>query len=94
LIFEQENLARIVCERLGLDEGKPDLKEWKELVAKIRNPKRQVQIGLVGKYVSLPDAYMSVIEALCHAGIETESEVRSSGFNQRIWKSVLIWTPS
>ena len=76
LIFEQENLARIVCQRLGLDEGKPDLKEWKELVAKIKNPKRQVQIGLVGKYVSMPDAYMSVIEALYHAGIETESEVK------------------
>jgi len=76
LIFEQENLARIVCQRLGLDEGKPDLKEWKELVAKIKDPKRQVQIGLVGKYVSMPDAYMSVIEALYHAGIETESEVK------------------
>lgn len=76
LIFEQENLARIVCRRLGLDEGKPDLKDWKEIVEKIKNPKRHVEIGLVGKYVSMPDAYMSVIEALYHAGIETESEVK------------------
>ncbi|NLY52119.1 MAG: CTP synthase [Firmicutes bacterium] len=76
LIFEQENLARIVCRRLGLDEGKPDLQDWKEIVEKIKNPKRLVEIGLVGKYVSMPDAYMSVIEALCHAGIETESEVK------------------
>ncbi|HHV93609.1 MAG TPA: CTP synthase [Firmicutes bacterium] len=76
LVFEQENLAKIVCERLGLDEGKPDLQDWKALVDKIKNPKRRVQIGLVGKYVSMPDAYLSVIEALCHAGIETESEVK------------------
>ncbi|NLJ25692.1 MAG: CTP synthase [Firmicutes bacterium] len=76
LIFEQENLAKIVCDRLGLDEGKPDLQDWKEILAKVRNPKHKVQIGLVGKYVSLPDAYMSVIEALCHAGIETESDVQ------------------
>ena len=76
LIFEQENLAKIVCDRLGLDEGKPDLQDWKEILAKVRNPKHKVQIGLVGKYVSLPDAYMRVIEALCHAGIETESDVQ------------------
>lgn len=75
LIFEQENLAKIVCERLGLDEGEPDLKAWKEIVRKIRYPKQEVRIGIVGKYVSLPDAYMSVTEALCHAGIETDSRV-------------------
>ena len=76
LIFERENLARIVCKRLGLDEGKPDLQDWKQILSKVKNPKRKVQIGIVGKYVSLPDAYMSVIEALCHAGIETESDVQ------------------
>ena len=76
LIFEQENLAKIVCERLGLDEGKPDLRGWQEIVNKVRNPKHKVRIAVVGKYVSLPDAYMSVNEALCHAGIETDSEVQ------------------
>ncbi|NLK08199.1 MAG: CTP synthase [Firmicutes bacterium] len=75
LIFEQENVAKIVCRFLGLDEGKPDLKEWRDIVYKIQNPSQKVRIALVGKYVSLPDAYMSVTEALGHAGIETDSEV-------------------
>ena len=56
--------------------GKPDLRGWQEIVNKVRNPKHKVRIAVVGKYVSLPDAYMSVNEALCHAGIETDSEVQ------------------
>lgn len=75
LIFERENLAKIVCERLGLDEGEPDLEDWRKIVYKVQNPKQKVRIAVVGKYVSLPDAYMSVNEALGHAGIETDSEV-------------------
>lgn len=81
LIFEREGLANIVCERLNLRNTEPDLTQWEEIVRKIKNPRQKVRIAIVGKYVSLPDAYMSVVEALCHGGIETESEVEIKWVN-------------
>ncbi|MBO8142135.1 MAG: CTP synthase [Firmicutes bacterium] len=68
LLLEQEGLDTLVLERLGLPAGERDLREWRETVARIRNPEQRVRIALVGKYVSLPDAYLSVCEALTHAG--------------------------
>ena len=67
LLLEQEGLDTLVLERLRLPAGERDLREWRAIVERIRNPKHRVRIALVGKYVSLPDAYLSVCEALTHA---------------------------
>ncbi len=68
LMLEEEGLADIVLEKLGLSTGPPDLTDWKEMVVRLTNLRHQATIGLVGKYVSLHDAYLSVAEALRHAG--------------------------
>lgn len=75
LLLEKEGLDQIVIDTLKLEGSKADLTEWREIVARVNNPKDQVTIGLVGKYVSLQDAYMSVAESLRHAGIYHEAQV-------------------
>ena len=78
LMLEKAGLAAVVCRELGLKSPAPDLKDWEELVDRIGRGKKSVKIGLVGKYVQLHDAYLSVAEALRHAGyaqdIKTEIE--------------------
>ncbi|WP_374713375.1 CTP synthase [Symbiobacterium terraclitae] len=76
LALEEEGLARIVCQRLGLEDRTPDLEEWRGLVDKALHPQREVDIALVGKYVALEDAYLSVVESLHHAGIHNDARVR------------------
>ncbi len=68
LWLEEEGLANIVCEHLGLENKTPDLQEWKDMVKNQQNADKTVTIGLVGKYIDLQDAYMSVAEALRHGG--------------------------
>ena len=68
LMLEDHDFSLIVCRELGLWTRAPELTEWKELVSRIRSLSRCVTIGLVGKYVQLHDAYLSVAEALRHAG--------------------------
>lgn len=75
LMLEREGLAECVCRELGLRANKPDLGEWETLVKKIKNPQGEVRIGLVGKYVQLHDAYLSVNEALNHAGYAENTAV-------------------
>lgn len=75
LLLEQAGLDKIVLSRLGLSYGKRDLQQWREFVDKIKNPLEEVVIALVGKYISLPDAYLSVVEALKHAGVAHRSAV-------------------
>ena len=75
LMMEEENLAGAVCECLHIDCPKPDLTEWKKMVENSLNPKDKVKIALVGKYVALHDAYLSVAEALKHAAIAYQTEV-------------------
>ncbi|WP_053954763.1 CTP synthase [Inediibacterium massiliense] len=75
LMLEKEGLAQIVCNRLNLNCQTPDLTEWKAMVNKERNLKEKVKITLVGKYVELHDAYLSVAEALKHAGIANDVKV-------------------
>ena len=75
LMLEKGNFSGIVCRELGLNTAAPDLTEWKALVEKIRNRTKTVTIGLVGKYVQLHDAYLSVAEALRHAGYALETDV-------------------
>ncbi|MDN5293775.1 MAG: synthase [Eubacteriales bacterium] len=75
LLLEAEGLDDIVIERLNLKCGEADMSQWREIVRKIKNPRRRVTIAVVGKYVELPDAYMSVAEALRHGGIHHEAAV-------------------
>ena len=69
LILEDAGLGDFIVERLRLETEAPDLGEWRELVARIRAPKPSLPIAIVGKYVELHDAYISVREALCHAAL-------------------------
>jgi CTP synthase len=73
--LREEGLDRLVCRRLGLPEGEADLGEWELLAQKIGAREGQVEIALVGKYVKLQDAYLSVHEALKHAGIHRGTSV-------------------
>ncbi|MBV8258971.1 MAG: CTP synthase, partial [Actinobacteria bacterium] len=69
-VLREEGLDRLVCEKLGLDVGAPDLTDWDALLDRIDRRRDSVEIALVGKYVKLQDAYLSVHEALKHAGLE------------------------
>jgi CTP synthase len=69
LMLEDFGLGELVVKRLGLKGGSPDLTLWKNMVAEIKEPAEEVNIALVGKYVELEDAYYSVRESLCHAGL-------------------------
>lgn len=75
LMLEDKGLARIVCRELELDENTPDLYEWRSMVDRIHARNGTTEIALVGKYVELHDAYLSVVEALAHAGFEIGTEV-------------------
>ncbi|MBR6321606.1 MAG: CTP synthase, partial [Lachnospiraceae bacterium] len=69
LMLEKSGFSGVVCRELGIDAPEPDLTEWKDMVERIRSARTHcVEIGLVGKYVELHDAYLSVAEALHHAG--------------------------
>ena len=68
LILEEAGLGKFLVQELGLPDKEPQMQEWRSLVEKIRRPRPELVIGLVGKYVELHDAYMSVAEALRHAG--------------------------
>jgi CTP synthase len=76
LILEQAGLGDYLVERLGLDSAKPsELASWQAVVEDIRRPKKPLRVGLVGKYVELRDAYLSVREALHHAGLRYDVAV-------------------
>ena len=76
LAMEKEYLAQVVCESLHLECPEPDLKEWKEMVYNLKHPKGKVEIAIVGKYIQLHDAYLSVVEALKHGGIAARASVK------------------
>lgn len=75
LMLEEAKLSGIVCRELHIDAPEPDLSQWRALVRRIRHQSRTVRIGLVGKYVQLHDAYLSVAEALRHAGYALDAKV-------------------
>ncbi len=75
LMMEDEHLAQAVCDCLNLPCPEPDLSEWTEMVDRLKHPDKKVEIALVGKYTQLHDAYLSVVEALHHGGIENRTEV-------------------
>ncbi len=76
LMLEKSNFSSVVCRELNIDAPEPDLDEWTELVHRIKNREKEVKIGLVGKYVQLHDAYLSVAEALRHAGYTLNTHIR------------------
>lgn len=75
LAMEKEHLAEIVCESLKLDCPEPDLDDWKAMVKSAKNPTKEVTVALVGKYIALHDAYISVVESLKHAGYAANASV-------------------
>ena len=76
LMLERANFSSVVCRELGITAPEPDLTEWAIMVERIKARQHCVDIGLVGKYVALHDAYLSVAEALRHAGYERSTHVR------------------
>lgn len=81
LMMQEEGLDRIVLEKLNMDYGPADMTEWAKMVDVINHPSKQITIAVVGKYVELPDAYISVTEALHHAGIANETDVQIKWVN-------------
>ncbi|MDO5140658.1 MAG: CTP synthase, partial [Eubacteriales bacterium] len=75
VMLEKSNFSSIVCRELGIEAGEIDMSEWDAMLDKIHNRQKHVTIGLVGKYVQLHDAYLSVAEALRHAGYENGAHV-------------------
>jgi len=75
LMLEKSNFSSVVCRELGIDAPEPDLADWRAMVKRIEHCPGKVRIALVGKYVALHDAYLSVAEALRHAGYALGAEV-------------------
>ena len=75
LMLEEAGLAHSACHHLGLEDREPDLTEWKNMVHMQENATKPLTIGLVGKYVALPDAYISVMESIRHAGAANGADV-------------------
>jgi CTP synthase len=80
-VLRDEGLDELVCEKLGLETGPAVLGEWQDLIDRIGEPREGVEIALVGKYVKLHDAYLSVHEALKHAGLYHGAQVRVRWFD-------------
>ena len=74
-ILEQQGVGRFIEHRLTLEKVTPELRAWQEAVRVLRQPENEVSIGIVGKYVAMPDAYLSLMEALKHAGIANDAQV-------------------
>ncbi|MBR2240528.1 MAG: CTP synthase [Clostridia bacterium] len=76
LMLEEEGLAKVVCEKLHLDNKEPKNSEWEKMIDKIKNLEdKNVNIAIVGKYVELEDSYLSVIESLKHGGFANNTKV-------------------
>jgi CTP synthase len=78
LMLHQNGLDKVVCRELGLDVPEPDLSEWQKMVQKIAGRQQEVKISIVGKYIQLHDAYLSIIESLNHAGFEIGAKINIS----------------
>ena len=76
LMLEKSNFSAVVCRELNIDAPAPDLGDWRQLVDRIKARPYSINIGLVGKYVGLHDAYLSVAEALRHAGYQHNTHIK------------------
>ena len=74
-MLESAHFSDVVCRELGIDAPTIEMSDWNEMLDRIHNRPKTVTIGLVGKYVQLHDAYLSVAEALTHGGIENDVKV-------------------
>ena len=83
LMLEKHHFSDIVCRELHLEAPAPDLSEWTALIRQIRSPKETVRVALVGKYVKLHDAYLSVMEALRHGATACPRRWTSTGWTLR-----------
>lgn len=81
LELQKQGLDKLVCEHMKLACKEAEMSEWKELVNKVSNLSQTITIGLVGKYVELPDAYISVVESLRHAGYAFDTDVKVKWIN-------------
>ncbi|GAA0128469.1 CTP synthase (glutamine hydrolyzing) [Methanococcus maripaludis] len=81
LNLEKEGLGKLVTEKLNLRDSTPDLTEWRAIVDRIINPMNEITIGIVGKYIELKDSYMSIMEALGHAGAKNDTKVNIAWIN-------------
>ncbi|SDQ12691.1 CTP synthase [Virgibacillus salinus] len=79
--LQEQQLDQLTCDHFGLECQPADMGEWKQLVNKVRNLSETVTIGLVGKYVELPDAYLSVVESLKHAGFYYDTDIKINWIN-------------
>lgn len=75
LILDEQGMGDFICKRLGFSDRKPDFKEWRNFVDNVLNPEHEVKIALVGKYAGLADSYVSMTEALRHAGAACKAKV-------------------
>src|SRR3989442_13512492 len=75
LVFRKEGLEELMVRSLRLDDSPPNLREWDAIVQKIKHPKHEVSVALVGKYIGLKESYKSLGEALVHGGIDHETRV-------------------
>lgn len=75
LMLQEQRLDDIVLRHLGIEVPSADMTEWKDLVRRVKSLERQTEIAIIGKYVALHDAYLSIVEALGHAGIDNNTEV-------------------
>lgn len=81
IALQEQKMDQIVCDHFGLNCQEAEMTEWKKLIAKVRNLSKTVDIGLVGKYVELPDAYLSVVESLKHAGYDYDANINIHWIN-------------
>ena len=75
LALEEQNMAGVVLQRLFMQDVKPNLDSWKNLVQKIKNPEKTIRVAIAGKYTKLSDAYISVVESLKHAGYQNNASI-------------------
>jgi CTP synthase len=76
MMLRKQGLDDFVVKHLGLSTSPPDMTEWENLVSRMKNLKYTTEIAIVGKYVALHDAYLSIVEALDHAGIDSDSDIK------------------
>ncbi|MDL2220047.1 CTP synthase [Eubacteriales bacterium OttesenSCG-928-N14] len=75
LVLQEERLDALVLKHFGMDAPLPDLSAWQQMVERIKHPQAEATIGVVGKYTNLPDAYISIVEALHHGGLANGAKV-------------------
>src|SRR5690625_140262 len=90
IALQEQHFDDLVCTHLGLVQKEANMEEWKELVQKVRNLSRTVEIGLVGKYVELPDAYLSLVESLKHAGFSFDTDISIHWINSEMLDKATI----